>query len=59
MINLLAALLIMALVLYACYLFVNWLPLPEPAKQIAILLIAIIGLVWIFQKLGILAGGLG
>lgn len=53
--NLLIGLLILALIIYVVYLIVGMLPLPEPAKQIVMLILAVIFLIILLQKLGIFA----
>lgn len=57
MINLLVGLLILALVIYCVFLVVGMLPLPEPAKQIVVIILAIIFLLVLLRQLGILGGG--
>ncbi len=55
--SLLIGLLVLALVIYVCFLIVGMLPLPEPAKQIVVLILAIVFLIILLQKLGVLGAG--
>lgn len=52
MINILVSLLVLALVIYVCYLIVGMLPLPEPAKRIVSLILAVVFLVMMLRYLG-------
>ena len=52
--NLLIGLLVLALVIYVVFLIVGMLPLPEPAKHIVTLILAVVFLIILLQKLGVM-----
>ncbi len=53
MVSLLVGLLILALVVYVAFIIVGMLPLPEPVKQIVVIILALVFLVMLLQRLGI------
>jgi hypothetical protein len=54
LVSLLIWLLVFALCVYVVYLILGMLPIPEPAKQIVCLVLAIILLLVMLQRLGIM-----
>jgi hypothetical protein len=58
MISLLITILVVIVVLYAVNYVIGMLTLPPPVKQIALLIVGIVGLIYILQlALGVLHGG--
>jgi uncharacterized membrane protein len=55
LVNLLVYLLVLAIVIYIVYLIVQWLPLPGPVKQIAVLIIGLVGLLYVLSALGVMS----
>lgn len=53
MISFLVTLLIIAVIVYAAVLLVNYLPLPQPVKTIAFLIVGLIGLLYLLSSLGL------
>lgn len=56
MIELLIWLLILALIVYVVFLILGMLPLPYPARQIVTLILAIIFLLVLLERIGLLSG---
>jgi hypothetical protein len=55
LVSLLIWLLVFALCVYVVYLILGMLPIPEPAKQIVCIILAVILLLVMLQRLGIMA----
>lgn len=56
LIEFLVAVLILLIIVYVCHLVIEALALPPAAKQVALLLVAVIALLILLSKLGLLGG---
>lgn len=56
MISILFSILVAFVVLYVVKLFIAEIPLPEPMKQIALLVVGLIALIWVVGLFGVFPG---
>lgn len=54
LISILVWLLVFGIIVYAVFLVLGMLPLPQPIKTIIVLLIAVVMVIWLLARLGIM-----
>lgn len=59
LIGLLVAVIVLGLVFYLAWLLINMLPLPQPFKTVALVILILIAIIVLLDYSGLLAGGIG